>query len=155
MEWFERLSENPLIEAVLLTDNQGRILRSSRPMPSDDELIASMIQAAEVLAQSLVSELKCGPAQMVQISTANEHVLIFPLANSTYNLVVMVARSNPLLAIIEDLELLVPKIDLGELAALEQTLPPPNTLSNEDDLDAEELIEAVREWLQSKSAGRE
>jgi predicted regulator of Ras-like GTPase activity (Roadblock/LC7/MglB family) len=155
MEWFQRLSEHPLIEAVLLTDNRGRILRSSRPMPSDDELIASMIQAAEVLAQSLVVELDRGPVQMVQITTDREHLLLFPLAHSTYHLAVIVGREVSLLTVIDDLDQILPDIDLNELAALDQAAGPGLGDGDTDELNADELIEAVREWLQRKSSGKE
>ena len=156
MKWFQRLSDNPLIEAVLLTDNRGRILRSSRPMPSDDELIASMIQAAEVLAQSLVVELDRGPVQMVQITTDREHLLLFPLAHSTYHLAVIVGREVPLTAVLDDLEQILPGIDTGELAALDQAAGGlPGDSGDGDELNADELIEAVREWLQRKSSDSE
>ncbi len=150
MDWFERLAVNPHIESVLLADNQGRILRSTRPLGSDAETAASMLQAAEVLAQSLSAEFGCGEAKMLQISTKREHIMLFPMANSTYYLVVMVERVAPLMVVMTEIERAMTSIDLNELAALDE-----RRMMRSDDtpvLDAEELIEAVREWLRSRSA---
>lgn len=150
MDWFERLAVNPHIESVLLADNQGRILRSTRPLGSDAETAASMLQAAEVLAQSLSAEFGCGEAKMLQISTKREHIMLFPLLNSTYYLVVMVERVAPLMVVMTEIERAMTNIDLDELAAYDE-----RPMMRSDDtpvLDAEELIEAVREWLRSRSA---
>jgi len=150
MDWFERLAVNPHIESVLLADNQGRILRSTRPLGSDAETAASMLQAAEVLAQSLSAEFGCGEAKMLQISTKREHIMLFPLMNSTYYLVVMVERVAPLMVVMTEIERAMTSIDMEELAALDER---PSIRSDDTPvLDAEELIEAVREWLRSRSA---
>ena len=58
MDWFERLAGNQYVEAVMLANNQGRLLRTSRSMRSSDELLASMFQAAEVLAQTLAPAMR-------------------------------------------------------------------------------------------------
>ena len=148
MDWFERLAVNPHIESVLLADNQGRILRSTRPMGSDGEMAASMLQAAEVLAQSLSAEFGCGEAKMLQISTKREHIMLFPLVNSTYYLVVMVERVAPLIVVMTEIERAMTNIDADELAGLDER---PMRSDDTPVLDAEELIEAVREWLRSRS----
>ncbi len=153
MNWFERLVTNPHIDTILLTDNQGQILRSSKAIPSQDELIASMIQAAEVLAQSLTTELERGPAQMLQISTDNEHLLIFPLALSTYNLVVIVQHAAPLLAITALVEEIIPEIDTSEFTQLRRPARRSSDKMDNDELNAEEIIAAVQEWLQGRSHG--
>ena len=147
MDWFERLAVNPHIESVLLADNQGRILRSTRPLGSDAEMAASMLQSAEVLAQALSAEFGCGEAKMLQISTRREHIMLFPLANSTYYLVVQVERTAPLMVVMTEIERALTQIDLDELAALDDT---PARSDDTPVLDAEELIEAVREWLRSR-----
>ncbi len=152
MKWFEQLSTNPHVEAVLVTDNEGRILLTTRYMSSKNELIASMIQAADVLAQTLTSELERGPVQMLHISTDREHLLIFPLANSTYHLVLIVQADAPLVSIIEQVERMLPEIDASEFAADEPPGPPapPPRVPEDEELNAQDLIEAVREWLQNR-----
>jgi len=152
-EWFERLIENRYIEAILLADNKGRVLRSSRPLRSDDELIASMFQSVEVLAQALSKELQCGAAQMVQISAQNGHLLMFPLINSTYYLVAIVGRAAPLLLLMIELERIISDLTAGDIAVFEDDLP----TYREDDsemLDAAELIRAVQEWLGKRTPGQ-
>lgn len=153
MNWFLRLRSNPYVEMVLITDNEGHILLSSRSMPSRDELIASMIQSAEVLAQSLSEELERGAMQMLQISTDKAHILVFPLAFSVFHLVVVVMYSAPLATIIPLVERIVSAINPAELAQLQT--PPSAPAGEEDDLDAEELIEAVRQWLHNRSTNAE
>ncbi len=147
MDWFERLNNNPHIESVLLADNQGRVLRSTRPLGSDSEMAASMLQSAEVLAQTLSAELGCGEARMLQISTQREHIMLFPLAASTFYLVVQVARTAPLMLIMVELERVIAEVDVTQLGVQsEKPVPSDDTPV----LDAAELIEAVREWLRNR-----
>lgn len=141
MDWFDRLAGNRHIEVVMLANNQGHLLRSSRGVSSDDELLPSMLQALEVLAQTLSEEFGCGAAQMVQLSTEGGHLLLFPLAQSTAYLVVMVERSAPLMLILIEIERTLKTLTPGDLAALGQ----------EPELDAGELIEAVEEWLRGRT----
>ena len=153
MTWFEQLCSTPHVKTVLVTDTEGRILRSSRPMLSLDELIASMIQAAEVLAQTLSAESKRGSLQLIQIATTKAYVVIFPLLRSAFHLTVITDRNITLEDIVAHIEELLPEIDLAELRALQQTIPKPKPMLPDDsELNAQELIEAVREWLQGKSS---
>jgi predicted regulator of Ras-like GTPase activity (Roadblock/LC7/MglB family) len=145
--WFERLAENPHIEAIVVADNQGSILRSTRELRSDHEQAASMVQAMEVLAQTLSMALHCGPARLVQLSTDRDHILLFPLAQSTHFLVVQTRRTAPLALVMVELERVVSSIHMGDLVEMREVM------IHADDtpvLDAAELIDAVREWLQSR-----
>lgn len=152
MDWFERLLSNPYIDSVLLADNQGNILRSTYPLRSENEAAVSMLQSAEVLAQTLAQELGCGAARMLQISTQWEHIILFPLFASRYYIVIQVERSVPLMLVMVDMERTLEEVSAEELAALRK----PVTLQFDDDtpvLDAAELIEAVRDWLKSGRTG--
>jgi hypothetical protein len=85
---------------------------------------------------------------MLQISTQREHIILFPLAASTYYLVVHVERTAPLMLVLIELERILAEVD--------ETLPgnPTQKPVPSDDtpvLDAAELIEAVRDWLRSRS----
>lgn len=151
MDWFERLQKNPYIQTLLLADDQGRVLRSTRSMISDGEFVASMLQSAEVLTQTLAAELGCGQARMLHISTSHEHILLFPLAESTFFLLVLLDRTAPLKLILIELERVISQITANDLA---QFVSPIEQYPRPDDtpvLDAQELIEAVREWLHTRS----
>lgn len=150
MDWFERLAGNQYVEMVLLANNEGRVLRSSRPMRSSDELIASMFQAAEVLAQTLADEFNLGSAEMVQISTKYGHLMLFPLASSTHYLVVVVGRAAPYLLLMVEIGRVLKAVTADDLAVYAQMVGQPDDLS---ELDAAELIEAVREWLHQRPQG--
>lgn len=148
MDWFQCLTSNPYINAVLVADNRDNILRSSYPLRSDHEQLASMLQSAEVLAQTLSTELNCGEARLLQFSTQWEHILLFPLFQSNYYLVVQVERTAPLMLIMVDVERALDEITQDELREMD-------TLRFADDtpvLDAAELIEAVQEWLRRRSS---
>jgi predicted regulator of Ras-like GTPase activity (Roadblock/LC7/MglB family) len=147
MDWFERLAGNQYVEMVLLSNNQGRILRSSRPMRSSDELIASMFQTAEVLAQTLAEEFGLDAAEMVQLSTQRGHLMLFPLERSTYYVIVVAERSAPYLLLLVEIGRVLKTITSNDLAVYGQVVGQPDDLA---ELDAAELIEAVREWLQQR-----
>jgi predicted regulator of Ras-like GTPase activity (Roadblock/LC7/MglB family) len=147
MDWFERLAGNQHIEMVMLANNDGRILRSSRPMRSSDELMASMFQAAEVLAQTLADEFELGSAEMVQISTQYGHLMLFPLARSTHYVVVVVERTAPYLLLMVEITRVLKSVTPDDLAVFAQVVGRSDDFS---ELDAAELIEAVREWLQQR-----
>jgi predicted regulator of Ras-like GTPase activity (Roadblock/LC7/MglB family) len=148
MDWFERLERNRYIEMVMVTDNQGHLLRSSRALGSDDELLPSMIQAFEALAQTLTAEFDCGDARMVQVSTEQGHLLVFPLIESLYYVAVLTQRAAPLMLITVELERTLRGLGHADLMLLEQS----SGLS--DELDAEELIEAVEDWLRRRPLDR-
>jgi len=146
-DWFERLADNPHIEAIVVADNQGAVLRSTWELRSDHEQAASMVQALEVLAQTLSEALRFGPARMVQLSTDRDHILLFPLAQSTHVLVVQTRRTAPLAMLMIELERVVDSVCSDDLAVMREVM------MHADDtpvLDAAELIDAVREWLQSR-----
>lgn len=147
MDWFERLAGNQYVELILLSNNQGHILRSSRPMRSSDELIASMFQAAEVLAQTLADEFGLGSAETVQISTKRGHLMLFPLMRSTHYVMVIVERSAPFLLLMVEIGRVLKTVTPDDLAMYGQVIGQPDDLA---ELDAAELIEAVREWLQQR-----
>jgi predicted regulator of Ras-like GTPase activity (Roadblock/LC7/MglB family) len=147
MDWFDRLGRNQHIDRAFLLDDRGRIQRTTQELPGDSDLAASMLQSAEVLAQALADELGCGEARMLQISTEKTHILLFPLANSTHYLVVLVARTAPMMLIMVELERVLDQIDYTELARNEERI---GSTDDTPVLDAQELIEAVREWLRSR-----
>lgn len=112
-----------------------------------------MVQAADVLANTILSEFGRGPIQMLQISTSSEHLLIFPLPLSSFHLVLIVDYEASLKEVLDVLERLLPEIDLSALSlAREQPLRPAITPLDDSELDANELIEAVREWLQGRAS---
>ncbi|MAS36017.1 MAG: hypothetical protein CL610_18560 [Anaerolineaceae bacterium] len=144
-DWFDRLMHNPHVEAGLLVDNQGRILRSSYSRRSDHEVIASMIQALEVMAQSLSGEMKVGDASRIQLMTEDSHLLLYPLLGSTYFLLVELRRDAPLMLMTAVIERITAGVTLSGMAAMQQ-----HAASNTSDLDATELIQAVQTWLRRK-----
>jgi predicted regulator of Ras-like GTPase activity (Roadblock/LC7/MglB family) len=149
MDWFERLSNNRYIEAVLLANNQGRLLRSSREISSEDELLPSMLQAFEVLAQTLTAEFGCGEARMVHIMTEQGHLMMFPLFNSSYYVLAMVERTAPVMLVTVELERTLSRVSVDDLPVVEDDIGGQPDLA---ELDATELIEAVREWLRQRPA---
>lgn len=147
MDWFDRLVGNRHIEAVILTNNQGHLLRSSRALGGEDEVLPSMLQAMEVLAQTLTAEFGCGEARMVHVATEMGHLMLFPLVNSTYYLVMLTDRNAPLALITVELERTLRKLTPDDLAAYEK----PALLPEESgDMDAQEIIEAVEAWLRRR-----
>jgi predicted regulator of Ras-like GTPase activity (Roadblock/LC7/MglB family) len=132
---------------LLLANNQGRLLRTSRPIKSDDELLPSMIQAFEVLAQTLTAEFGYGEARMVQISTERSHIVLYPLIGSTYYVVVIAERAAPLMLLLVELERVLASLSKNDFAAYDDA--PPQS-SDSFELDAQELIEAVEEWLRQR-----
>ena len=147
--WYERLVSNPHIEAVVIANDQGQIVHSSRVLRSDQETLASVFQAMEVLAQVLVQEFRIGAARLIQVTTDSGHILLLPLANSTCFLVVEVARTAPLLLLMVELERVVAEVDPLDLVALQHL---DEVDSSDSGLDAAELIDAVQEWLRNRPA---
>lgn len=148
--WFSRLVENPHITLTLVTDNQGRILRSAPRLSSNVEQVASMVQSFEALAQSLASALHCGEARMLQFTTDMDHTLVFPLFNAQYFLAVQIVRKAPLMLVMVEMERVLHMINLTDMVFIQE-------YAMVDDetpvLDAAELIDAVREWLQQQRPG--
>lgn len=151
MDWFDRLVSNRHFEAVILTDNQGNLLRSSRAMGDSDETLPSMLQAMEVLAQTLTAEFGCGEARMVHVATEIGHLMLFPLVNSSYYLALLAGRNAPLTLITVELERVLRKLTSDDLVAYDK----PVVLAEESsDLDAQEIIQAVEAWLRRRTLGR-
>ncbi len=150
MEWFRRLIENPHVEQALCASSDGRVLLTSHDIAGDVERTAAMLQSADVLAQALTAALGCGSAELVQISTQHEHIIIVPLLDSTWYLAVQIARAAPLLLFMIELERM-----LSTLARIEPDDFAVGADERGDDtpvLDAAELIAAVQEWLRGRSA---
>lgn len=142
MDWFKKLLADPYIEVVMVADNQGRLLRSSRGYSSDDDMLPSMLQALEVLGQTLADEFSSGVTQMVLLTTEKAHLLLFPLLQSTYYILLVIERSAPLASIVLTVETNLQELTVDDFMVEEN--PPP--------LNADELIEAVREWLKRRPA---
>jgi predicted regulator of Ras-like GTPase activity (Roadblock/LC7/MglB family) len=147
--WFRRLTENPHIEMALIADKQGRIVASSHSLSRDHERIASMLQSMEVLAQALAEEMTGGMAELVQISTSTYHIILLPLLSSTYFLVVQVKRSAPLTLLMIEIERVARQVREADFSAMSTRY---QRLPDESPLNAAELIEAVQEWLHSRSS---
>lgn len=142
MSWFEDIAQNPHVDLALLVDSGGKLLASSNRVSSEAYRVASMVKAAEVLARGLSAELGRGDMHVLQLSTANAHLLVTPIGLTHY-LIVMTNKSAPLELVSVHMQRLVSHLDEADiLAAL-----PQSAVSPLDDLDVDELIEAVSEWL--------
>lgn len=162
MDWFVQLKENPHIEALLVLSNQGEVLHSTYPQQNYHKYTASMLQSAEALAQALAQELGCGTAQLLQFSTKDHHIILLPMFESSYYLVVLVQRTAPMLLVMTLLEQVVEQVMIEDLLELSETYNPPDAAeatpveADEESLpalDASELIEAVEAWLRDRSRG--
>ncbi len=143
MEWFERLANNAHIQLVIVTNNRGNLLRTSYPLKSSSEKLASMFQAFFVLAQNLATQFEHNPAQFVLLSTKEHHVFIYSFDYPAYYVTIVVGRTAPLLLLMTELERVLAGLHPADLDALE----------TRDDLSAAELIQAVQEWLREKPTG--
>lgn len=150
MGWFERLENNPHVEAVVIADTQGQILRTTRPLSSDQETVASMFQSLEVLAQTLSGELRSGRASLIHLITEYSHIVLYPLLDSTFFLVVEFERSAPLMLLAVDLERIIAEIKASDFEDMRRSLAQTEVHS---ELDAQELIDAVQAWLRSRPSG--
>lgn len=151
-DWFERLANNPYIEAVVIADTQGRIIRTTRPLSSDQETVASMFQALEVLAQTLAGELRSGKASLIHLITEYTHIMMYPLLDSSFFLVVEVERSAPLLLLAIEMERVIAGLGPGDLQDAQQSLM---GIDEHSEWDVQELIDAVQVWLWNRPAGNE
>lgn len=147
LDWLSRLAKNPHIEAVIIADNDGYILHSSRSLRSDQEYLASMFQALAVLGQTLAQEFASNTMHFVQLTTENNHILLYPLIDSTYFLVIETLRTAPLMVLTIELERIIAEVVAADLLSRQHKA----VLERQDvDLNAEELIDAVREWLRRR-----
>jgi predicted regulator of Ras-like GTPase activity (Roadblock/LC7/MglB family) len=147
MDWFERLTNNRYIDMVMVINSQGNMLRASRPLSSDDEMLPSMLQALEVLAQTLTTEFAIGAAKMIQISTEFGHIILFPVISSAYYIVIMVERAAPLMLIMVELDRTLSKLTQEDFDPFEEAML---IADQPSDLDANEIIQAVEEWLRGR-----
>jgi predicted regulator of Ras-like GTPase activity (Roadblock/LC7/MglB family) len=145
MDWFDRLSANRFVDALMLANSQGNLMRASRPFSSDDELLTSMLQAFEVLAQTITGEFGFGAARMIQLATEEGHILLMPLHDSAYYAAALLRRNAPVNLVMAELERVLSVISYEEL----RTMDPDRELVAAE---ANELIEAVEEWLRDLPA---
>lgn len=145
MQWLDRLKSNPYITALVLASDEGVVLQSTRPLRSDDEQIASMIQVFEVLAQTLADAAQYGSADVVHMATSQEHLVLFPLLHSRYYLLLVLERSAPLQLVMVEVQRVLKNIQMGDIE--DDRL----VIDDTPVLDAAELIEAVQNWLHNRS----
>ncbi|MCC7449753.1 MAG: roadblock/LC7 domain-containing protein [Anaerolineae bacterium] len=142
MSWFYEITRSPYIDVALLVDNNGRLVATSNRVGSEAHRVASMIKAAEVLARGLSAEMGRGEIRSLQLSTRNGHVLVLPVGESHY-LIVLAGREAPLELIFIYIQRLLDRINNEELAAFTEPV------SSLDDVNVDELIDAVSAWLHS------
>lgn len=142
MNWFHELTHNPHIDVALLVDSIGKLVATSNRIGSEAQRVASMIKAAEVLARGLSAELGRGEMRSLQVTTQNGHVLVLPAGASHY-LIVLLNRDAPLELIFGYVRRLIDHVEEHDL---DTVLQPTESL---DDLDVDELIDAVSEWLRA------
>jgi predicted regulator of Ras-like GTPase activity (Roadblock/LC7/MglB family) len=140
LNWFHELTHNPHIDVALLVDSLGKLVATSNRIGSEAQRVASMIKAAEVLARGLSAELGRGEVRSLQVTTQNGHVLVLPAGASHY-LIVLLSREAPIELILSYVQRLIDHVDDDNP---DIALEPTESL---DDLDVDELIEAVSEWL--------
>ncbi len=152
LDWAERLAKNPYVEAVIVADNDGYILYSSRSLRSDQEYLASMFHALAVLGQTMAQEFEANSVHYIQLTTEYNHILLYPLLDSTYFLVIEAKRTAPLVMLTIEVERVMAKISLDDLLSRRHKA----VMERQDvDLNAEELIDAVREWLRRRPTSGE
>ncbi len=144
MSWFQEVSANPHIEVALLIDDVGRLVATSQPANAPSRRAASMLRAAEMLADGLAGELGRGRVTLLQISTADAHVLVMAAGASHY-LVLLTPRAAPLELLRTYLSRLLEDLPEAEIAAAAQNLP----YSPWDELSVDDLFNALSEWLRN------
>jgi predicted regulator of Ras-like GTPase activity (Roadblock/LC7/MglB family) len=149
LSWFHDITRNPHIEVALLVDSTGRLVATSNRIGSEAARVAAMIKAAEVLARGLSAELGRGEMRTLQLSTATSHMLVTPIGAAHY-LIVLTTKDAPLELIFVYMQRLIEKLDEDDIALALQKKP----RSPLDDIDTEELIEAVTEWLHNGGDSR-
>lgn len=142
--WLEKLAENAHVEALILADDKGRVVFTTGSQ--QNERIASMLQAAEVIAQALTEELKLGAVEDLRLTTANGHLLLYPLNGSTYYLVLMTVRDVPLMLVMTEVRRAVAVLTAADFIEFEEQ----NGVRTAEPLDADELIQAVSDWLRQR-----
>jgi predicted regulator of Ras-like GTPase activity (Roadblock/LC7/MglB family) len=142
LSWFHEITRNPHIDVALLVDSAGKLVATTNRIGSEAQRVASMIKAAEVLARGLAIELGRGDMHTMQLSTKNGHLIVMPAGTAHY-LIVLTSRDAPLEIVSDSMQRLLDNLQEEELnAALQRPVRTPF-----DDLDIEELIESVTDWL--------
>src|SRR5258706_15518136 len=142
VSWFHDITRNPHIYVALLVNSAGKLVATSNRVGSEAQRVASMIKAAEVLARGLSVELGRGEMHTLQLSTQRAHILVTPIGKAHY-LIVLTSKDAPLELIFVYMQRLIKQLDEEDISRALQQKP----ASPLDDLDADELIEAVTEWL--------
>jgi predicted regulator of Ras-like GTPase activity (Roadblock/LC7/MglB family) len=144
LSWFHDITRNPYIDVALLVDGAGKLVATSNRIGSEAQRVASMIKAAEVLARGLAMELGRGEMHTLQLSTKAGHLIVMP-AGAAHYLIVLTGKDAPLDDIAVTMQRLLENMQEDELAeALQRPVRTPF-----DDINLEELYEAVTEWLHS------
>ena len=149
VSWFHDITRNPHIDVALLVNSAGKLVATSNRIGSEAQRVASMIKAAEVLARGLSVELGRGEMHTLQLSTQRAHILVTPIGKAHY-LIVLTSKDAPLELIFVYMQRLVDQIDEDHLAEALRG-PASDSLA---DLDVNELIEAVTEWLHNGGDSR-
>jgi predicted regulator of Ras-like GTPase activity (Roadblock/LC7/MglB family) len=142
VSWFHEITRIPYIDIALLMDGLGRLVATSNRVGSEAQRVASMIKAAEVLARGLSLELGRGDMNTLQMSTRAGHLLVRPVGTAHY-LILLTARNAPLDRVFESVQQLLDGMEDAEISAV---LKKPSR-SALDDLDVQDLIAAVTDWL--------
>lgn len=142
MSWFHEITRNPHIDVALLVDSAGKLVATTNRIGSEAQRVAAMIKAAEVLARGLAAELGRGEMHSLQLSTQNGHILVMPVGEAHY-LIILTSKDASLELIYHYVQRQLSDMQEDEIAAaLRQPVR-----SALDDLDVQELIEAVSDWL--------
>ena len=142
MSWFNDITQNPHVDLVLLVDSTGKLVATSNRTGEQASRVASMIKAAEVLARGLSAELGRGEMRTLQVTTATSHLLVTHVGMDHY-LIVLTSKDAPLELLFVYMQRLVNSLDDEDIAAVLQQ----SGNSPLDDIDVDELIEAVSERL--------
>jgi predicted regulator of Ras-like GTPase activity (Roadblock/LC7/MglB family) len=141
VSWFYEITRNPHIDVALIVDETGKLVATSNRIGSEAQRVASMIKAAEVLARGLSAELGRGDMHTLQLSTRSGHLLVMPIGHAHY-LIVLTSKDAPMDLIAAYVQNLINNMQEDEISAVLKK--PPSPL---DDLNVEELIAEVVEWL--------
>ncbi len=144
MSWFQEVATNPHIEVALLMDGGGHLIAASQQANTEFRRAAAMLRTAEMLADGLAEELGRGTVTLLQISTADAHVLVMPAGSSHY-LILLTQRGAPLELLRTYLGRLLESLPEDEIAAAAQGIP----YSPWDELSVDDLFNALSEWLRN------
>ncbi|MCS6871098.1 MAG: roadblock/LC7 domain-containing protein [Anaerolineae bacterium] len=149
MGWFQEVAANPHIDVALLMDSSGYLVATSQQATTESRRVAAMLRAAEVLADGLASELGRGEVTLLQISTADGHLLLMPAGRRHY-LVLLTQRGAPLELLRTYLSRLLEDLPEAEIASAAQSIP----YSPWDELSVDDLFNALSEWLRNGGDSR-